>query len=334
MDIDDLLTGIEQLRLFESGENNINLLARITNILLLKEKDKRIDNYDKNIMDIIDNVEKLLNKEYRKLYDSIWNILYEKGVSDQMDSVVKICTSVDEVGRYKTNNSKIVYFDSMGYYVLFEDINIMMQVISNFPGDNLKPSNQSNEINVNNKRSKITPENNETSCSVLMDTNNFIKSNSPYDRSYQSYYDDYNSIVLYGMSIRKFAKVVMNHGWKTVRRSDGMYWKYIDESRNKNMETYKTGGKIYLLREREFINKDEPVYKIGKTRLEGLKRFNGYPKGSELLLNMECTDCDVHETILIKLFDQLFINRKDIGREYYEGDMKQMKKKIIDIISK
>ena len=85
---------------------------------------------------------------------------------------------------------------------------------------------------------------------------------------------------------------------------------------------------IYLIQEREFINSDENVYKIGKTKQENLKRFKQYPKGSKLILQQICDDCDILEKELISDFKNKYIHRKDIGNEYFEGDYKEMLKDI------
>lgn len=81
---------------------------------------------------------------------------------------------------------------------------------------------------------------------------------------------------------------------------------------------------IYLLQEREFIKTNENIYKIGKSKQENLKRFKQYPKGSRLLLQIICFDCDVLETRLIKEFKKKFIHRSDIGAEYFEGNYTRM----------
>ena len=89
-----------------------------------------------------------------------------------------------------------------------------------------------------------------------------------------------------------------------------------------------TTNYIYLLQEREFIKTKENVYKVGMTKKENHKRFNQYPKGSVLLFQMICNDCNNIEKSVIKIFKEIFIQRKDIGNEYFEGDYKYM----IDII--
>jgi hypothetical protein len=90
---------------------------------------------------------------------------------------------------------------------------------------------------------------------------------------------------------------------------------------------------IYLLQEREFINSNQNIYKIGRTKQENIQRFNQYPKGSKLLLHIVCDDCDILESELIRDFKNKYIYRKDIGNEYFEGDYKEMIKDIYNKIT-
>ena len=85
---------------------------------------------------------------------------------------------------------------------------------------------------------------------------------------------------------------------------------------------------IYLLQTREFINSKQSIYKVGRTKKEHLKRFEQYPKGSMLLLQIKCIDCKIIENIILKLFRENFEQKKDIGKEYFQGNYKSM----IDII--
>lgn len=89
---------------------------------------------------------------------------------------------------------------------------------------------------------------------------------------------------------------------------------------------------IYLIHTREFYNHDEFVYKIGKTKKLNFHRFNQYPRGSVLLFQTNCNDCDICETKILKLFNSKYKRRKDIGLEYFEGDYLQMKKDICNIV--
>jgi hypothetical protein len=90
---------------------------------------------------------------------------------------------------------------------------------------------------------------------------------------------------------------------------------------------------IYLLQEREFKNYNIPVYKLGKTKQINNLRFNAYPKGSLLLSQLCCNNCDDCERQIISLFDKKYKNRDDIGREYYEGNYRSMILDIIEVIN-
>ena len=87
-------------------------------------------------------------------------------------------------------------------------------------------------------------------------------------------------------------------------------------------------GYIYLLQPLRSITSNEQIYKIGKTKRNNFKRFNEYPSGSILLLQSICNDCDSMEIKLLKLFDEKFIKKTDYGREYFEGNLIEMKKLI------
>ena len=85
---------------------------------------------------------------------------------------------------------------------------------------------------------------------------------------------------------------------------------------------------IYLVQEREFINTKENIYKLGKSRQENTARVKQYPKGSKLLLQHICNDCDMFEKKLISDFKNKYKHRKDLGNEYFEGDYNDMIKDI------
>lgn len=82
---------------------------------------------------------------------------------------------------------------------------------------------------------------------------------------------------------------------------------------------------IYIIHLREYFNTNQNIYKIGKTKQELFKRFKQYPKGSQLISQYDCSDCDIVEKNIINLFKNKYIQRKDIGTEYFEGDILQMK---------
>ena len=82
-------------------------------------------------------------------------------------------------------------------------------------------------------------------------------------------------------------------------------------------------GYVYLLREREFVKTQEPVYKIGKT-INFHARLHSYPKDSHILAIVYTANMDGVEKQLIKTFKEVFVHRVDVGHEYFEGKQKNM----------
>lgn len=97
----------------------------------------------------------------------------------------------------------------------------------------------------------------------------------------------------------------------------------LDKGEKETAKKQKKNGYVYLLQEREFVNSGEQVFKLGKTTKPN-SRINNYTKGSILFSNLHYDNCYYAEKEIIKIFDEKFKQRKDIGREYYEGDIKEM----------
>jgi hypothetical protein len=91
---------------------------------------------------------------------------------------------------------------------------------------------------------------------------------------------------------------------------------------------------IYVLREREFIKTGEFIYKIGKSTKKPFKRFNQYPNGSKLEYMVSVSDCHSIETFLKAHFTTIFIQRRELGTEYFEGDLIKIIKEINNIVYK
>lgn len=89
---------------------------------------------------------------------------------------------------------------------------------------------------------------------------------------------------------------------------------------------------VYLLQEREFIRTNENIYKVGRTEQENTNRFYQYPKGSKLLYQSSCEDCRKCESLILQKFRESFVQRKDIGNEYFEGNFREMKKIMTAVI--
>ena len=80
----------------------------------------------------------------------------------------------------------------------------------------------------------------------------------------------------------------------------------------------------YLLQPRESIRNKEFVYKVGRTCKEGLQRFDRYPKGSRLIIQMLCMNSIILEKQIIDKFNSLFENSSMYGKEYFKGDVTDM----------
>ena len=93
-------------------------------------------------------------------------------------------------------------------------------------------------------------------------------------------------------------------------------------------DTTMTTNYIYLLQEREFLKTKENVFKVGMTTKQNHIRFNQYPKGSILLFQLICDNCKNIEKQIITILKEKFIQRKDIGTEYFQGNYKLL----IDVI--
>ena len=75
---------------------------------------------------------------------------------------------------------------------------------------------------------------------------------------------------------------------------------------------------IYIIREREFKNSNQDVYKIGRTG-NFMKRFLQYPKNSELIFVSKVIDSVKKEKEIIQILKKNLKQRRDIGIEYFEG---------------
>jgi hypothetical protein len=88
------------------------------------------------------------------------------------------------------------------------------------------------------------------------------------------------------------------------------------------MATLFVGEFVYLLIEREFrsLPLDRRAFKIGRsTGL--LNRLGAYPKGIALITCLPVNDSVAAEALLLRHFDAVFGHRRDIGREYFAGDI-------------
>jgi hypothetical protein len=95
-------------------------------------------------------------------------------------------------------------------------------------------------------------------------------------------------------------------------------------------------GYIYLIREREFVNSNQNVFKVGRTIKKTptcyLERLKDYKRGSQMLsvLHVNCDDCEHIEMKVKDVFNKMFKRHND-GHEYFEGDPKTMSMVINDV---
>jgi hypothetical protein len=107
---------------------------------------------------------------------------------------------------------------------------------------------------------------------------------------------------------------------------------YIEllESRLRIREKNSKTGHIYVVRLREHEKSNEPIYKVGMTK-QGvkqngvMKRLSGYPKGTKVYELLKVDDCRSLETEIKQQLKRLTKQRTDLGCEYFEGDIYEVK---------
>lgn len=105
-----------------------------------------------------------------------------------------------------------------------------------------------------------------------------------------------------------------------------------NEEIKEKQEKLNVCGCIYLIRTREYLVQDKNIYKVGKTSNNLYERLGKYGKGGEVIfsISVEQSKLDEIEKKIIKLFKTKFVQKKDIGTEYFEGDKIAMIKEMFD----
>ena len=78
---------------------------------------------------------------------------------------------------------------------------------------------------------------------------------------------------------------------------------------------------IYIIQEREFIRIKEETYKVGITQ-DIISCYSEYPKSSKLIYTRSC-DINFEKEIL-KMLREKFIQKREYGTEYFEGDYNEI----------
>ena len=114
---------------------------------------------------------------------------------------------------------------------------------------------------------------------------------------------------------------------KTTKKSD-------DNSKCEELNVEKEGDFVYVIKEREFIKTKENIYKIGRTERGHSKRVSQYPKNSIVFNIIKVPDSKKYENEIKKIFKKKFIQRKDIGTEYFEANIASIRKEIYKIVKR
>lgn len=105
-----------------------------------------------------------------------------------------------------------------------------------------------------------------------------------------------------------------------------------EETTNSTEETqqHNNSGYIYLIIEREFINSNQEIYRLGKTKKTIQALSASYPLSSRICIYILCNDYNNIEKELYKLFKEHYKQRLDIGYNYFEGNSSKMKDDIMN----
>lgn len=90
---------------------------------------------------------------------------------------------------------------------------------------------------------------------------------------------------------------------------------------------------VYLVHRKDFIDDNLPIYKLGRSSREYLERFRDYPKGSQLVVQMLCSNSVECEKELLKIFGRKYNLTYQVGREYFSGDACEMVKDIFNLVT-
>lgn len=81
-----------------------------------------------------------------------------------------------------------------------------------------------------------------------------------------------------------------------------------------------SAGELYILQTRHCIQMRIPVYKVGRASDAG-RRLQQYPKGSRLIVRLPVSHMLASERIMLAICNNNFVQRKDFGTEYFQGDI-------------
>lgn len=99
-----------------------------------------------------------------------------------------------------------------------------------------------------------------------------------------------------------------------------------------DMEINNPNACVYLLQDRVAITLNASVYKICKTTQPMSERIKAHAKGSEVRVQISCTNCHIAKAEILKTFKSKYIQRLDYDTESFEGDLYDMQDDINKIV--
>lgn len=79
-------------------------------------------------------------------------------------------------------------------------------------------------------------------------------------------------------------------------------------------------GELYVVQTRHCIHTQLPVFNVGRSE-DADRRLSQYPKGTVMLARLPVSRMVESEALMLALCRSTFIERKDFGPEFFEGDL-------------
>lgn len=95
---------------------------------------------------------------------------------------------------------------------------------------------------------------------------------------------------------------------------------------------FNSPGEAYVVQTRNCVETHRRVFKFGRTRCMA-KRLSQYPKGTRLVACLPVSHMIDAERMLMALCRKRFIQRKDFGSEYFEGDAVDIVGALVNVVS-
>lgn len=129
-------------------------------------------------------------------------------------------------------------------------------------------------------------------------------------------------IIKYICQEEQYRQYYLNDEWIT-HKSSIVSLKTNYKIKKQKFNNVRKSGYIYLLWPKEYLDKDEYTYKIGRTSQEKNKRFYGYINGTILIYQEFVNNNRNIEKMLINEF-KIHFKQSSRGNEYFNGNVMKM----------